>query len=216
MVLSRSRHVVAGALLAAVGLGVAGCWSDAAGSPDPVHIPGATSSSDPTEPASTSDGSGAPSDAVVTTGPVRVDVQLRVPKSAATEAFASYVEEHARSVIGGSPTPGLRDVTSPAEYDRQVQVVNDARDRGLVVPTRPQVAVVAARSTDDGETELGVCLYLPSTEFVDKITGVSPAGQVPDTWAPAVATVAKETLTPVVDKLGQPGTTFAPDCGGLS
>jgi hypothetical protein len=147
---------------------------------------------------------------------VRLDLRLEVPESDATKAFAAYVMEHARSVIAGAPTTRLREITSSAEYDRQVQVVGEAKDRGLTVPTRPQVTVLESRPAGSGATLLGVCLYLPSTEFVDRVTGVSPAGEVPDTWVPAVATVANETLTPVVDKLGQPGTTFAPACGGLS
>lgn len=200
----------------------AGCSADDGTDATPVHVTGASvSSSDPSDPSTESPGSPRVSTSPVslpapTSGSIRVSMLLQVPASDATRVFSAYVDEHARSVIAGEPSPGLRDVTSASEYARQTQVVGDARDRGLTVPSRPRVAVVSSREVGAGHVDLGVCLWLPSTEFVDEITGVSPAGPVPEQWAPAVAQVSRATMTWVVDKLGQPATKYAPDCRGLS
>jgi hypothetical protein len=84
------------------------------------------------------------------------------------------------------------------------------------VPTRPEVAVVESLSPSPGQALLGVCLWLPSTEFVDELTGVSPAGPVPEEWLPAVAQLSRRQVTWVVDTLKPPTTEFMPDCGSLS
>ncbi len=192
-----------------------GCTPDRTPDATPVHVPGASTSSAAPQ-ATKRESQATPTTPIVTTGPVIVSTRLKVPRDPTTEAFAAFVEAHARSVIAGVAIPALREVTSPAEYARQVRVITDARDRGLTVPTRPRIVVVEARRPDPRQAELGVCLYLPSTEFVDQITGVSPAGPVPATWVPAVATLSRETVTWVVDKLGQPDRHFAPECRGLS
>jgi hypothetical protein len=190
---------------------VAGCSSDTGPDPEPVHNAGLSDPGDAGTPKTPSE----PTPAAVTTGPVRVSTMLRVPASGATRALTAYVEAHARSVITGGARPALRAVTSDAEYRRQLRVIAQARDQGLTVPRRPRLAVVAVRSTAS-RVDADVCLWLPSTEYLDPATGVSPAGPVPQEWLPAVAHIIRAPTTWIVDKLSTPETEFAPDCGGLS
>ncbi len=194
-----------------------GCSSEAT-RPDaaPVHVPGGpspatTTSSDPAPHAQSG-----PSSAIVTTGPVRVSVRMRARSGPAGDALRTFILERTRSIIAGDATPRLRKVSSAAEYARQRLVIGDAAQRGLTVPTRPLAVVVRAQRRRDDRILLGVCLWLPSTEFVDEVTGVSPAGPVPPEWLAAVAHASKQPMTWVVDRLTSPRTAFVPDCGGLS
>lgn len=157
----------------------------------------------------------------VTTSPpanrqaVEVHVRYDVPPDDASRTLVAFVRAHAKSVIAGRATPELARLTTQPEHRRQVAAVRFAVRRGYTVPTDPRVAVVSRQRTDFGQV-LGVCVWLPSTEFMDTITGQRPHGPVPREWVPAVATLRKQTVTWKVDKLSAPANPGSMTCGGTA
>ncbi len=146
---------------------------------------------------------------------VEVEVRYSVPPDEASRTLVAFIRAHAESVISGEEAPGLAQLTTQTEYRRQLISLRFADRRGYVVPTRPRIAIVSRQSREFGQV-LGVCLWLPSTEFVDAHTGQSPSGPVPREWAPALATLREQTVTWKVDKLSSPAGSSRISCGGLS
>ena len=91
-----------------------------------------------------------------------------------------------------------------------------AAQHGYVVPDVPRVAVVSATTPTAGTASLGVCLWLPSTEYVDADTGQPPSGPVPERWVPAVATLSEGSVTWMVDMLTSPDNISTVNCRGLT
>ncbi len=201
-----------GILVLCLGALLVGCTSDSdKPATSPIHNPGLSQSESTTPVAPTADPID-PGDAER----VKVHMRLLVPSGPETKALSAFIAAHARSIRVGQPTGSLKRVASAAEYQRQLGVIRYARENGLTVPSDPNVAVVDRRELDSGGVALGVCLWLPSTEYVDQITGNPPSGPVPERWMPAVATVTQQTKTWFVDKLAAPEQRNAPICGGLT
>lgn len=148
-----------------------------------------------------------------TTTAVSVQVDLQVPSSPAIDAVLDFVHGHAESVRAGRPTARLIDVTSRDELARQRTVIGYAADRGWTVPPRPILRVVSAQRVAADREQVGVCLWLPSTEYVDATTGKPPTGTVPEAWAPAIADVRRVAVTWVIDSMVRPGTKVTMTCG---
>lgn len=146
---------------------------------------------------------------------VEVEVRYSVPPDEASRTLVAFIRAHAESVISGEEAPGLAQLTTQTEYRRQLISLRFADRRGYVVPTGPRIAIVSRQPQEFGQV-LGVCLWLPSTEFVDAHTGQSPSGPVPREWAPAFATLREQTVTWKVDKLSPPAGSSRISCGGLS
>lgn len=146
---------------------------------------------------------------------VEVEVQYSVPPDEASRTLVAFIRAHAESVISGEEAPGLVRLTTQTEYRRQLTSLRFADRRGYVVPTRPRIAVVSRQRHTFGQV-LGICLWLPSTEFVDAASGQPPSGPVPQRWAPAYAKLTGQTVTWKVDKLSPPAGSSRISCGGLS
>lgn len=144
-----------------------------------------------------------------------VDVHTRydVPPDEATRALVAFVRARTESVIAGHDTPELARLTTEPEHRRQLANIRFALRQGYTVPTDPWVAVVTRQRRSFGQV-LGVCLWLPSVEFVDPETGQPPSGPVPQRWAPALATLRQQTVTWKVDKLSAPADPGSITCGG--
>jgi hypothetical protein len=207
-----------GTLLAAVAAtALVGCSAGAEPQPETVSNPRLdappSSASGPT----TSTGSADVPNPPVATPPsldVRVEAEVLVSPGADVRALLMFVEEHARSVNAGYSTPRLRAVTAPALLAGQEEVIGWAGSQGYGVPDRPRVAVVAAARA--GQTSyLDLCLWLPSTEFVDRATGAAVDPSVPATWKPARATLARHNERWRVDRLANADEQKPTVCGGL-
>ncbi len=195
--------------LAIGSLVLAGCSE--ATTPDPasglVHNPPLQVTSSPVRSSSTPAAPG---------GPATVRASIGVPRSRAVAALLSFVEAHAESVNSGRVTRRLVSVTTPTELARQRQVVGFAAANGYAVPTTPSVQVVSVIDRSPTLARLGACFWLPSTEYQDARTGRSPAGPVPQAWAPAVATVRLVKMTWSVDNLSKPDNQTTIRCGSTS
>lgn len=145
--------------------------------------------------------------------PVRVEASIGVPGSRAVAALVPFVQAHAESVNAGRVTADLVSATTPAELARQRQVVAFASAQGFLVPSTPVLRVVSVLDRSASVARFGICLWLPSTEYVDARTGRPPNGPVPQTWAPAVATVRLANLTWSVDNLREPDNETTIGCG---
>jgi hypothetical protein len=155
-----------------------------------------------------------PSQTSVTSSPdVRVRASLGVPRTAAVAAVLAFVRAHAESVNAGRVTPRLAAVSTPAELARQRRVVAFAVEQGYVVPRMPVLRVMSLLDESATEVRLGVCFWLPSTEYVDARTRDSASGPVPKAWAPAVTTVRLAHLTWSVDTVSEPDNETTIDCG---
>jgi len=146
---------------------------------------------------------------------IRVDVVSRVGASPEATAFAAYVRARTASFLAGSATPSLRLHTTGRELRRQQGLVTSAVESGFTVPAQPRVALVGRQRVASDATVLGVCLYLPSTEYVDAITGDSPYGDVPQRWQAAVVRLVSSPVTWKVDKVVPPPKAGGPNCRGL-
>lgn len=155
----------------------------------------------------------APSTAYDTGGPVRVQASLGVPSSPAVRALVAFVKAHAESVNSRQATPLLAKVSTATELAKQRQVIGFAADKGYVVPIAPVLRVVSVQARSATSQALAVCLWLPSTEYVDSVTGKPPNGPVPKAWAPAIATVRLANMTWSVDNLGEPSNETTIRCG---
>ena len=208
---SRGRATALGLAGALTLLGATGCSSDGSGD----RRGGAVSNPGLPSPTGSTATSGAPtSQAPGDEDRVRVLAQVRVRSGPVTRTLTRFVAAHATSVIAGRPTATLRRVSTAAELRRQVAVVDYAVAHGLTVPARPRIAVVSSRRPSPDRAVLGVCLWLPSTEYVDELSGQPPNGPVPRQWLPAEAFVTRQTVTWRVDKLSATSGARV-DCGGL-
>jgi hypothetical protein len=154
-----------------------------------------------------------PSAGPETSASVRVRASIAVPRSPAVEALVSFVQAHAESVNAGRVTPALVSVSTPAELTRQRRVVAFAIAQGYAVPGSPVVHVVSVLAKSPAVTRLGVCFWLPSTEYVDARTGDAVNGPVPRQWAPAVATLRLAGVTWSVDTVREPDNETTIGCG---
>lgn len=146
---------------------------------------------------------------------LRVEVTSRVGTGPETQAFTSYLRARTESFRTGSSTPALRAQTTKRELRRQQMLVTSAMQSGFTVPARPRAAVVDRHRVTATATLLQVCLYLPSTEYVDKITGESPYGDVPRRWQAAVVRLVNTHVTWKVDKVVPPPDQGGSNCRGL-
>jgi len=128
-------------------------------------------------------------------------------------SLVAFVREHAASINSGRVTPGLEAVTTPRELARQRAVVDYAVAKGYVVPSTPVIRVRSVLDESASSKALAACLWLPSTEYLDRETGEPPNGPVPSVWAPAVATVRLVDLTWSVDNLRRPEDQTKINCG---
>lgn len=191
--------------LSGLGAVLAGCSQSPAHEPvgRPVDNPTISVSSPPTsEPPGTA------------TTPVTVRADLLIGRTPAVAAVVAFVKAHAESIDAGRVTPSLVAATTPAQLARQRQVVAFAVASGFAVPTEPVLRVVRVLDHPASGESLAVCLWLPSTEYVDAETGQPPNGPVPAQWAPAVATVRLEKVTWSVDTLKEPDHQTTIRCGG--
>jgi len=204
-----SRPVRFVALAACAAVLTTGC-SDSGGSTPELEDPLAGSTTTPSSrpPSSGTEPRAAADD-------VQVDVQLTTRQSPASRAFVEFIAARVDSMRGGEVTTLLRRRSTPAQLQAQSEAVSYAANRGLTVPSRPRVAVVSTKATG-GTVTLGVCLWLPSTEFVDSVTGAAPGDEVPRAWLPATATLVRSGVTWVVDTVVSPGAPLVDLCRGLS
>jgi hypothetical protein len=142
-------------------------------------------------------------------------VQLTTRESPASRAFVEFIAARVDSMRAGEVTTLLRHRSTPAQLRTQSEAVGYAANHGLTVPSRPRVAVVSTKTTG-GAVTLGVCLWLPSTEFVDSVTGTPPGDDIPRAWLPATATLVRSGVTWVVDTVVSPGAPLVDLCRGLS
>jgi hypothetical protein len=122
----------------------------------------------------------------------------------------------AKSVNTGRATDELEAVATGPLLAEQVEVIEWAASQGLAVPDRPRVAVVAADTAGDRSASLDVCLWLPSTEFVSRATGIPVDAAVPDAWRPARATLARHNDRWQVARLADADERSSINCGGLT
>ncbi len=181
----------------------AGCSGDVDSEPPVKSIPGLDTPSSTSPPTT----GGQPR--------ARVELTLEVTASRQTRAFAAYVQARTESFQKSGPTRSLRVTTTGREYERQRNLLQDALESGFTVPAEPRVAVVSQRDLAARTTLLDVCFHLPSTEYIDMVTGDSPYGDVPDRWQRAVVTMARQAVTWKVDKVMQPNVDIASSCRGL-
>lgn len=144
---------------------------------------------------------------------VQVHARYDVPPDNATRALIAFLRARTESVIVGQQSPQLSRLTTRQEHRRQVTSIRFAVRQGYTVPSEPFVAVVSRHRRSFGQV-LGVCLWLPSVEFVDAESGQPPSGPVPRQWAPALVTLRQQTVTWKVDKLSAPADPGSITCGG--
>lgn len=147
---------------------------------------------------------------------VSVALTLQVSEGPQTRAFKAYLRARAESLNAGIASPALARLSTARELARQRAVITSAFEQGFVVPRRPRAAVVSLARLANDRAALGVCFYLPSTEYRNRITGGSPYGDVPKRWQPAVVGLTRSRVTWKVDRLDQPTERQIPDCRGLS
>lgn len=144
---------------------------------------------------------------------MRVHVQYQVRPDDATKALVAFIEARTVSVIRQHSTAILGKVATPAELVRQRRAINFAARRNYTVPTEPIIEILSVTGVG-ARRQVGACLWLPSTEYVDATTGQPPSGQVPRSWAGAIATVRRQTVAWKVDSLSAPRDNEALRCGG--
>jgi hypothetical protein len=147
---------------------------------------------------------------------VTVDAVLQTEGSAPVQAFLAFVRAHAESVNTGYATTELSRVTTAPEHARQVDVIDWAASQGYAVPDHPRVAVLASSTDPAGDVLLDVCLWLPSTEFVSRVSGLPVDPEVPDTWRPAGATLTRHNDGWRVARLADAHRQHPISCGGLT
>lgn len=147
-------------------------------------------------------------------GGVRAHVQYQVTSGADTRVLVAFIEAHARSMIRQRVTGQLAKLATPRELARQRQAIRFARRHNYTVPTHPVVRIPSITRTRPRQRQVGVCLWLPSTEYLDRQTGRSPAGQVPQSWAAAIAILRRQTVSWKVDRVSSPTDHEKLSCGG--
>jgi hypothetical protein len=214
--MSARARVSAVAVALVVGAVLGGCSEEAPGS-EMVSNPRLDGSATATPPdpddASTPTSSPAPRAPSAT---VTVDAVLQTEGSAPVQAFIAFVRAHAESVNTGYATTELSQVATAAEHARQVDVIDWAASQGYAVPDRPRVAVLASSTDAAGQVILDVCLWLPSTEFVSRVSGLPVDAEVPDTWRPASATLTRHNDGWRVARLADAHRQHPISCGGLT
>lgn len=205
--LAATLAVVAGGILAA-------CTEEAVPQPEAISNP--RLDAPPSDVSSTTSTTTGPAGADATPPSMDVSVQADLQVTAGTdvEVLLQFIEEHARSVNAGYSTPRLRAVTSAALLADQEDVIGWAGSQGYGVPDHPRVAVVAAERSAR-TSSFDVCLWLPSTEFVNRATGESVDPRVPAAWKPARATLTRHNVRWRVDRLANSDEKPATMCGGL-
>lgn len=214
------RRVVAAAIATAVGSALlTGCGGDDQPEQALVTNPGldgVATSPGPDDADATSPPPAATSTPRAPSTSVKVDAVVQVDASAQVAAFVDFVRARAESMNLGYATRQLERLTTPAEHDRQVKVINWAASQGYAVPDRPRVAVVGSRTNATGNATLDVCLWLPSTEFVSRVSGLPVGEGVPAAWRPASATLTRQNDGWQVARLADAHRQHPINCGGLT
>lgn len=145
---------------------------------------------------------------------VQPQVQYEVPPGPETKALVKFLTAHTMSVVRKRVTRQLKEVAMPAELARQRQVIRFAALHDYTVPLHPVALIVSISRDDARQRHIGVCLWLPSTEYVDARTGRPASGQVPQSWAPAIASLHRLTVTWKVGSLSPARDYHQISCGG--
>jgi hypothetical protein len=182
---------------------------------------GGDQSSTSPETSTATSGNGSPpvpvsTDPVEVSTKVTVDADMRVEQSGATEAFIEFVRAHAEAVNTGYPTDALKAITTPRQLAKQARTITWAGEHGLGVSNHPRVGIVGARDTGTDEAWLDTCLWLPSTEFVDRASGLPVNGSVPAVWKAAGATLTRQNDVWRLDTLVQATEENTTNCGVLT
>ena len=181
--------------LALVALMAAACDGASSDEVEPSASPGGDrSSTSPDQPSAPSDSPTVPmsTDSVPVSTKVSVDSDVRVEETGATDAFLEFVRAHAEAVNTGYPTDALRAVTTRGQLAEQKRVITWAGEHGLGVSARPRVGIVGSQRTGASGVTLDTCSWLPSTEFVDRASGLPVEGSVPALWKAASGTLTRQ------------------------
>jgi hypothetical protein len=216
-----TRRAVVPALVLALVAILAACGGDAAPQSEMVSNPrldGQPTQAEP-ETGSTTPSPSSPSSSATVRAPstsVIVDAQVRVDAPAQVEAFITFVRAHAESVNTGYATNELKGATTADQLARQAKVISWAASQGYAVPDRPRVAVVDVEKAGAGQARLDVCIWLPSTEFVSRVSGLPADEAVPATWRPASATLTMHNDGWRVARLADADRQHPINCGSLT
>jgi hypothetical protein len=212
------RTVVPVLVVAAVVAALGGCGGDGVPETEMVSNPRLDGEPTPAEPETDATTASPPSSTAA--GPpstsVTVDALVQVDAPAQVDAFVTFVRAHAESVNTGYATSELEGVTTADQLARQAKVISWAASQGYAVPDRPRVAVIDAAKAAGGEAKLDVCIWLPSTEFVSRVSGLPIDETVPAAWRPASATLTMHNDGWRVARLTGADRQHPISCGGLT
>lgn len=212
------RRAVVPALVTALLVTLGGCGGDAAPDSEMVSNPRLDGHPTETEPeqAVTTPSQSSSTNVEAPSTNVDVDALVRVDAPAQVDAFVTFVRAHAESVNTGYVTRELEGAATTGQLARQAKVIDWAASQGYAVPDRPRVAVVGVDKAGAAEARLDVCMWLPSTEFVSRISGLPVDESVPATWRPASATLTMHNDGWKVARLSDADRQHPIDCGGLT
>lgn len=145
---------------------------------------------------------------------MRVHVEYQVAPGPDAKALVTFIAAHATSVIRQHVTRQLEAVTTSAELSRQRAAIRFATRQHYTVPPEPIVRIVSVARDGARNRQVGMCLWLPSTEYVDAATGRLPSGDVPQAWVQAIAILQRQTVTWKVDRVSSPTNPNRLSCGG--